>query len=374
MQTQPIASSSRRCLPTFAPPIFRSSRRHQIRYQSSTPARPERPALPPGQSKIYDLAVTYLSSQHQSALARLESLRSTSAPRSKLIAAEVLAYINDPSTRSAFRHHRGRGHMDKPVFRHLAEQRWVKHGGLDLLMQRVWQLKVVPDVLPIMGPTAPLTVTTSGEVEPGVFVSPSEFDQPPQTSLQLFHHPNEEQDEALYTFLVLDPDSPDPEAGAYRQHLQYAKTDIPLSVLSGETNLFNAKGSEVVSWEPPLPLKGTGTHRSIFLVLRQSAQATSPLDPAGFDLRDHLARSALDQTAVVGISVFRSTWSETEDAFIREAHLRCRGEEAVEYGPGPKEERYGYPLNAREAKKEEIRREAWGRVVQDAMISEEPRT
>jgi len=90
--------------------------------------------------------------------------------------------------------------MSKPSHRYLVEQKWRKEGDLDLLvrfvlslflvtltwlfqMERIYQMNVVPDVLPVLKPSIDLHVvarTTPKEfhkskkvqqvVEPGVFL------------------------------------------------------------------------------------------------------------------------------------------------------------------------------------------------------------
>lgn len=98
--------------------------------------------------------------------------------------------------------------MTRPVHRHLMEQKWRNDGGLDLLvrflcsslvvlltwytlllteMERIHQMKVVPDVLPILHPSIDLHVTAKNtapvfhqtkkiesEVEPGVHLTPAQ--------------------------------------------------------------------------------------------------------------------------------------------------------------------------------------------------------
>jgi large subunit ribosomal protein L35 len=54
---------------------------------------------------------------------------------------------------------RSEADMSIPSHRHLVEQRWRKDGDLDLLMERIHQMHVVPDVLPVLHPTVDLHVT-----------------------------------------------------------------------------------------------------------------------------------------------------------------------------------------------------------------------
>ena len=359
--------------PLLRPLASAPARRHNT---TTAPSEPFTPALPRGQSKVYDLALDYLQTHRTASLAHLDAVRTQSVPRSKLDAASVTAHINDPTTRRAFAQHSGQGHMDQPVFRHLAERAWVKRGGLDLLMQRVWQMEVIPDLLPTIGATSPLTISVDGNViEAGVVVRASQLESV-DVRLQLYHHPSEEDDTALYTVLMVDPDSPDHEKGTYTQRLHFLKTDIPLSVLSGSTNLFEAEGSTALAFEPPAPAKGSSTHRYVFLALRQpSAQtAPAPLERKNFNLRTYLDSNDISHKSVAGITLLRSEWTRDEDSYIREAYRKYRGTEMPDYGKPPKEMRYGYPLNAREARKEEIRRVAFDAAISEIMEAAEGRS
>ncbi|GFZ51030.1 hypothetical protein JCM24511_08788 [Saitozyma sp. JCM 24511] len=328
------------------------------------------PALPAGTSRAYDEALSYLTSYQSRSLARLESLRKlpsspeTSAEIDRL---EVEAYVNDPATRRTFRETDGRGHMDKSVMRHLAEQRWKRQGGLDLLMQRVHQLNVVPDLLPDLPSTCPLTLsttstsTTPSAVEPGSIQSSSAFASPPRLTLQLFDHPSTSSSEGHFTLLVVDPDSPSPETQSFSQRVHYAKVDIPLSVLSGEVDLFDQSlGKEVLCWEPPAPAQGSGKHRFVFLVLRQTSSAPTR---EGFDLRSYLSSEGRSAADVVGITLVRSQWTKDDEQYISDTYRNFRGVEAPVYGKPPKEMKYGYPLSAKAVQADEIRREAWDNAV-----------
>jgi len=52
----------------------------------------------------------------------------------------------------------GMAEMGQKVYRHLIEQRWRTEGALDLLMERLYQMHVIPDILPNLRPTVDLRV------------------------------------------------------------------------------------------------------------------------------------------------------------------------------------------------------------------------
>jgi large subunit ribosomal protein L35 len=354
-------------------PIIVPNRRNSTAPSSSDPSSSFIRALPPGASRAYDEALSYLSSHTTDVLARLESLRKRpESPETEAAIArlEVEAYVNDPATRRVFRETNGRGHMDRPVMRHLAERKWWKEGGLDLLMQRVHLLNVVPDLISELSATYPLTLTASAEIEPGSIQSSSAFSTPPRLTLQLFEHPSppisSSAPEGKYTLLVIDPDSPEHETQSFSQRVHYAKVDIPLSVLSGDDNLFDeSRGQEVLSWEPPAPAQGSGKHRYVYLVLRQRTSTSTEITREAFDLRKYLSASSLSSRDIVGVTLVRSQWTKEDAEFVEQTYRAFRGIEAPVYGKPPKDMRYGYPMSSKAVRAEAIRREAW-----DAAVAE----
>jgi len=341
---------------------------------SSTSSSSWTRALGPGVNPAYDAALSYLSdqqSQASSALAKLRALPNPSPAILKRIdKLEVEAHVNDPAVRQAFRESKGRGMMDQPVMRHLAERRWKKDGGLDLVMGRVYQNKVIPDLLPDLGPTSPLSLTIASQlIEPGSMLEPKNLAKSPHLTFQPFAHASQptltdRNPSGLYTLLVVDPDNPSPETQSFSQRLQYLKSDIPLSILTGEINIFSGKGQNLLPWEPPAPERGSGRHRYVFILLQQpsSSPVSSILQvPAreNFNFRDFMTEEGYANTSIVGINLFRATWSEEQASFIDSVFRRYRGIEsgAPAYGKPPKEMKYGYPMSAYQKRAAEAEQE-----------------
>lgn len=340
----------------------------------STSATPFEPALPVGVDPAYDLALAYLEEQNALSRKRLEALKAkagnkpTPEQAERINKLEIDAWINDPATRRLFRQTDGHGYMDRPVIRALAERKWKKEGELDLVMQRLFQLGVIPDLLPDIQPTAALRLAAEQEIEAGSVQPSSLFASPPNLRLQLFHHPAEPTSsspapEALYTLLMIDPDSPNHEDHSFTQRLHYAKSDIPLSILSGETNLISAAGNELVSYEPPAPARGSGKHRYVFVVVKQGESKAAAPARENFDLRSFLSENKLENDAVVAATLIRSEWVKEDDEHINETYLKFRGTPAPVYSKPPKEMKYGYPLSAKAQRANEIREQAWNEVV-----------
>lgn len=340
----------------------------------NVPVIPWEPALPQGVSPAYDAAISYLADYQSRTLSKLNAFKSklSETPSheelQQLAKLEIEAYANDPAVRRTFKESGGEGQMDKRIMRWLGEEKWKKEGGLDLLMQRALQMNVVPDLLPEIPPTAPLTITLSNPIIPGAFQRPSSFAQPPKITHQIFHHPSlptsgNPNPAALHTLLVVDPDAPHHETHSFQERVLYMKTDIPISVVDGSVNLTDKSvGKELLAWEPPAPEQGTPYHRYVVLVFRQpsSSSVTTP-SREGFNLRDFLSSQGLTSHALTGLSLFRAEWSEEEDEFINSVFREKRGvpEGAPVYGKVPKEVKYGYPMKAKLRRKEEIRDQIW---------------
>ena len=248
--------------------------------------------------------------------------------------------------------------MDRPVIRHLAQKRWEKEGGLDRLMQRVEQMGVVPDLVGGIRGSAPITFSTSqGEVEPGSVQLPSAFENPPSLNVQILDNT-----EALYTLLVVDADAPNYETQSYSQRLHYYKSDISLNHSTGEQDLFGSGiGKEALGWEAPLPPRGSGVHRYVFLLLRQSSSSSAPTQREDFDVRS-LSEQGSEITA---LSLFRSKWTKEENTYIEETYRKVHGVEVPVFEKAPKELRYGMPLNKKSMERERIREEAWEKALGD---------
>ncbi|KAJ7139447.1 phosphatidylethanolamine-binding protein [Mycena epipterygia] len=201
--------------------------------------------------------------------------------RAKLEILEVQSEVNLPDVRWSVAN--AMADMSIPSHRHLVEQRWRKDGDLDLLMERIHQMHVVPDVLPVLHPTLDLHVTarlmpehfdtlmnrnrfqrrvnTFKQVVPGNYLTPRQTRVPPKLYANVFHT-----DVRLYTMLLVDPDVPDEVNQTYTTFLHWLKPNIPLSAThTGRIPLLNTHTRYI----PPHPQRGTPYHRYVMLLLPQ---------------------------------------------------------------------------------------------------------
>ncbi|KAF8341680.1 phosphatidylethanolamine-binding protein [Amanita rubescens] len=279
---------------------------------------------------------------------------------------EVQSEVNFPSMRWQVTN--AMVDMTKPSHRHLLEQRWRKEGALDLLMERVYQMHVVPDILPEMHPSVDLRVTatalgqeillrktTDKEVEPGVFLLPHQTLNPPKLYANVFHT-----DTRFYTMLLVDLDVPDQENAAFTTFLHWMKPNIPLSAIHRDRILdLNTHTAYI----PPHPQHGTPYHRYVFLLLPHppasgaqdytlnAAARASPgqvtsayldipvvnnAERKGFDIRAFMQQWGLDRSKGGGIHMFRQIWNES----VSKIYKNVLGEEEPRYGRPRKPDPY----------------------------------
>ena len=195
---------------------------------------------------VYDQALGYIKRDSKLRKAELEEYqnllkKAESTPdwkpedleklKDKIRILEVQSEINLPSIR--WKAKNGLADMSKPVYRHLVEQRWREEGALDMLvclpvlaastytysysqMERIYQMGIVPDMMPEMHPSLDLRVNFPEpppedlvrrsrvkrkyeKVEPGVFLLPEQTRRTPMLYTTVFHT-----EPRLYTMLMVD--------------------------------------------------------------------------------------------------------------------------------------------------------------------------
>ncbi|KAF5389389.1 hypothetical protein D9757_004285 [Collybiopsis confluens] len=238
-------------------------------------------------------------------------LNSMESLRKKHHVLSVQSQINLPSVRwSVFN---AQFDPSIPAHRHLAEQRWRGEGGLDLLMERLHQMHVIPDLLPGIHPSLDLHVTVpyplnkqfrrsakSGAksilgVEPGSFLSPTQTARAPGLWAHSWHL-----DIRLYTMLMLDPDVPDEESHSFTTYLHWMKPNIPISALmSPRVNIPFPLLNSHTAYIPPHPQQGTPYHRYTILLLPQPAKSQYSFNTEAqffHDLKSHNDSAGSDTT------------------------------------------------------------------------------
>ncbi|KAI0358822.1 PEBP-like protein [Trametes cingulata] len=301
-----------------------------------------------GVEPAYDYALRYILKDAAFIRKELEALRAELAEaerkpegerdeaalqsmRERVGILEIQSEVNLPDVRWKARN--GMADMSKPIYRHLVEQRWREEGDLDLLMERIYQMNVVPDMLPALHPSFDLRIKFAEpppksnylrtrvkrglkEVEPGIFLFPEQTRRPPELSMTLFHT-----DTRLYTLLMVDLDVPDPERQTFTSYLHWMQPNIPLSAF---TSTPTVPLNTHTPYVPPHPQRGTPYHRYVLLMLPQ-ASPTEPIDipvyeeadRLGFNFRAFAAQYGFDGSRGGGAHMWREVWDETVPQIYR---------------------------------------------------------
>ncbi|KAI0089880.1 phosphatidylethanolamine-binding protein [Irpex rosettiformis] len=338
------------------------TRRFRTSRPSITLERPRQYMRPLGVGvlPVYDFAVNYIKQdstnlKHELASFKTELESGKLSPedaervKEKIAILEIQSEINLPSVRWKARN--GLADLSKPVYRHLLEQRWREDGALDLLMERIHQMNVVPDLLPSLHPTVDLrlnfpeappqdtvrrtrTKRKLEKVEPGVYLLPEQTRKQPQLYVSVFHP-----EPRLYTLLMVDLDVPDPKNSSFQGYLHWMQPNISLSSQSAEVVLPPAHTPYV----PPHPQRGTPYHRYVVLLLPQQSP-TEPIEipvptdrrRLGFNFRAFAEKYGFNGANGGGVHMWREIWDPTV-SHIYEHTLKL--EEPV-FGREPKPDPY----------------------------------
>lgn len=209
--------------------------------------------------------------------------------------------------------------LTKPIYRYLARQKWDRMAR-KILVQRVQQFHITPDVLPVFEPKIDVQLTFRGfKVQPGEQVDSLVTESPPNLRLQVF-----DSGQRLVTVVVMDSDVPDPENDAFTSRLHFIAANIPIDCLTKNISLNRiSKQPEhlAVPWLPPTAQEGSPYHRLSIWVLRQ--KHNRPLDIKrlqkikrdGFTLTKFISSLKVKP---IGFNMFRSEW----DAHTRQVMER----------------------------------------------------
>ncbi|KAL2405655.1 Large ribosomal subunit protein mL38 [Exophiala dermatitidis] len=233
---------------------------------------------------------------------------------------KILADINDPAVKRRFED--GKGDMNKPIYRYLAERKWREYPR-KVLVQRITQMKVVPDVVPNVDPILDVKIAFGKKaVAPGDFVASDVSEQPCQLTLQAF-----EKGEKMVTIAIVDPDVPNLENDSFDSRCHFLASNITISPAQPRVDLakLSAESQVLLPWLPPHAQKGSPYHRLSIVVLQQKDNVPIDLNVAkqkvqrdGFTVRSFMSRHLLTP---VSASLFRTKWDETMAAVMARAGL-----------------------------------------------------
>lgn len=211
-----------------------------------------------------------------------------------------------------------------PVYRQIMKDSW-KDYDLMITMQRLEQLKMIPDTLPTLEPVADVKVSFPhntiaefvGDVTPGTLLPAFAVSRPPQIKVTNF---DGSQEKALYTVLIVNPDTPDLAANSFSTTLHYGIHNVELDkindtiypLLPSDEHVFHA-------YEPLVPEKNAQKQRACLWVLKQSQPLENvTAEPTFFDIRKFVEDHKL---APVGAHIWRQQYDRSVNAIRAEYGL-----------------------------------------------------
>ncbi|KAJ2447880.1 mitochondrial 54S ribosomal protein YmL35 [Coemansia sp. RSA 2424] len=239
-----------------------------------------------------------------------------SALKKKWFDLAVEAEINDPEVLWSAK--QGKYDLSRPVFLHLREQAW-RGRPLEILMQRLLQMFVLPDMLDprdVGTPSAQLNIALASSpdsvLEPGSIIDPSEAREQPEIELVKSH-----EDSRLHTLVMVDLDEPLEMQQTFREQFHWVVANLPFS--KSQSKAKPADGLTLLPYVPPHPAKGTPNHRYAFVLFEQGENGSSTMESVEVS-RDSVLRSfaAQHDLRLAGISFFRASWNESVDDVYRD--------------------------------------------------------
>ena len=215
--------------------------------------------------------------------------------------------------------------MNRPIYRYLADRKWRAYPRR-VLMQRISQHHLVPDILPHLDPTAAVSLGFGRrKVQPGEIVDSRVSEMPARLNIQVH-----DKGERLVTIAVVDPDVPDVESDSFASRCHFLAINIPITPTNSSIPLAKLKNAEhiVQSWLPPFAQKGSPYHRLAVFVMQQNGP--EPMDLAHFQKwqtkRDGWTLKQLmthhQMLKPIGVFLFRTVWDEGTDGVMKRAGVK----------------------------------------------------
>ena len=209
------------------------------------------------------------------------------------------------------------GDMNRPIYRYLADKQWRSYRRL-LLVQRITQMNLIPDLLPHLDPTVEVSLAFGPRaVSPGEFLDSRITEAPPKLRIQVFN-----KGERLVTIVVVDPDVPNEIKDGFDYRCHFLAVNVPISptTTSVPFSRLNPLDQITLPWLPPHAQKGAPYHRLSIFVLEQPAASTrldlsaSKINRNGFNLRSFIDQYRLRP---IGFNLFRTKWDENMDEVMK---------------------------------------------------------
>jgi large subunit ribosomal protein L35 len=230
--------------------------------------------------------------------------------------------------------------MTKPIYRYLADRKWRTYER-PLLVQRITQMNILPDLLPGMNPIVatnlafplPTLPHKRKNIPHGDVVEARLSENPAILTIQPFTA-----GEQLVTIAVVNPDVPDVANDGYTSRCHFLACNVPISAVNTRVKLAALdKETQVVHpWLPAYAQKGLEKQRMAIFVLAQRPAAdgsSTTINVAdvktaregmfgkreNFSLRSLLPKFGLSP---IGVDLFRTTWDASTAAVMKRAGIK----------------------------------------------------
>lgn len=210
--------------------------------------------------------------------------------------------------------------MNKPIYRFLSDKKW-RNYKRKVLVQRLEQMNVVPDVLDAIDPVVSTQLMFGRRKVPhGEIVDSRVSEIAPFINIQPY-----DRGERLYTIAVIDPDVPNVEKDGYDTRCHYLACNIKISPTETMVRLgdLSAESQVILPWLAPYSQKGLPYQRLAVVILEQparepSADSTGPRSQEIAVEKISIRRdnfilkrfSTAHRLSPVGADLFRTTYDE----------------------------------------------------------------
>ena len=219
--------------------------------------------------------------------------------------------------------------MNKPIYRYLADRKWRSYQR-KVLMQRIEQMTVVPDVLPAVNPTVSTALSFGKrKVQHGDFIESHISESAPALRIQTY-----EKGEKLVTIAVVNADVPNVEKDGFDYRCHFLASNIRINPTQGHVNFGRLDESQVVlPWHPAYAQKGAPYQRlSIFVLEQPEGEGGEPTELPVAQIKEKgryterhgfVLRSFVDKHRLkpIGVDLFRTQWDEGTAGVMQRAGI-----------------------------------------------------
>lgn len=237
--------------------------------------------------------------------------------------------------------------MNKPIYRHLADKKWRSYQRA-ILLQRITQMNVIPDVLPLIDPivktelsfVAPAIPKRRRNVAHGEIIDSRVSEHPPVINIQKY-----DKGEKLVTIAVVNPDVPNVERDSFASRCHYLACNVPITPTRTTVELksLTLDNQVVIPWIPAYAQKGLPYQRMSVVVLEQPASEKAapgtgivppsmPLEISDVKGRvqawiakrgDFCLRTVVNhyRLSPIGVDLFRTEWDEGTAGVMQRAGI-----------------------------------------------------